>query len=80
MAKILLTYPAEARRMYYGDEALARLRRTGAEVLNEADETPPLARVIEAGRGCQIIVSDRTMPGPAEPSSSIRSGRRRKRS
>ncbi len=66
MAKIFLTYPAEARRIYYGDEALARLREAGEVVLNDSDETLPLERVVEAARDCEIIVSDRTTPGPAE--------------
>ncbi len=65
MARIFLTYPAEFRRIYYGDEALARLREAGEVVLNERDETLSLDELIEAARGCDVIVSDRTTAGPA---------------
>src|SRR3712207_3840085 len=65
MARIFLTYPAEFRRIYYGDEALARLREAGEVVLNETDETLSLDGLIEATRGCEVIVSDRTTAGPA---------------
>ena len=65
MARILLTYPAGFRRMYYGDEALARLREAGEVVLNETDETLPLDRLIELARECDVIVADRTTAGPA---------------
>jgi D-3-phosphoglycerate dehydrogenase / 2-oxoglutarate reductase len=65
MATILLTHAEEARSLYYGDEALARLRELGQVRLNETGRGLSTAQLIELARGCQIIVSDRITAGPA---------------
>jgi D-3-phosphoglycerate dehydrogenase len=65
MATILLTHAAEARALYYGDEALARLRKLGEVCLNETGRALSTAQLIGLAGGCQIIVSDRITEGPA---------------
>jgi D-3-phosphoglycerate dehydrogenase / 2-oxoglutarate reductase len=63
--RILLTHDTQARRLYYGDTAIARLRALGELRLNETDQPLPLARLVEAARDCQVVVSDRQTPAPA---------------
>ena len=65
MATILLTHAADARALYYGDEALARLRELGEVRLNETGGALSTPQLIELAGGCQIIVSDRITEGPA---------------
>ena len=65
MATVLLTHAEEARALYYGDEALARLRELGEVRLNETGRALSTAEVIRLAGGCQIIVSDRMTEGPA---------------
>ena len=65
MATILLTHAADARALYYGDEALARLRELGEVRLNETGRALSTPQLIELASGCQIIVSDRITEGPA---------------
>ena len=64
MATVLLTHAEEARALYYGDEALARLRELGEVRLNETGRALSAAEVIRLAGGCQIIVSDRMTEGP----------------
>jgi D-3-phosphoglycerate dehydrogenase len=64
--KILLTHPPEALRNYYGERALAGLRAVGEVRLNPRDRELDVAELIEAARGCQLIVSYRGTPGFAE--------------
>lgn len=64
--RILLTHSPEARATYYGARAEAALRELG-EVVTHAGEAPMTApQLIEAARGCRIIVCDRATPGYAE--------------
>ena len=65
MATVLLTHAEEARALYYGDEALARLRELGEVRLNETGRALSTAEVIRLAGGCQTIVSDRMTEGPA---------------
>jgi len=64
MTRILLTHTPDMRRHYYGARALAELRSLGEVRLNEGGvlDTDGL---IEAARGCDIVVSDRQTPAPA---------------
>jgi D-3-phosphoglycerate dehydrogenase len=64
-ATILLTHTPEMRRNYYGDRALAGLAALGTVRFHESDVPLDAGALIEAARGCQIIVSDRQTPGEA---------------
>jgi D-3-phosphoglycerate dehydrogenase len=66
MTTILLTHIPDMRKNYYGERALAELRKLGDVRLNETDKVLDAKALIEAARGCQIVVSDRQTPGPAE--------------
>ncbi|MGE0525195.1 MAG: NAD(P)-dependent oxidoreductase [Variibacter sp.] len=66
MARILLTHTPEMRHNYYGDGALAALRKHGDVILHEGAETLAGARLVEAAKGCQFIVADRATAGPPE--------------
>jgi D-3-phosphoglycerate dehydrogenase / 2-oxoglutarate reductase len=63
MARIFLTHDPEARRNYYGERALAGLRSLGEVVLNPTDAPLATPALIEAAKGCEIVVSDRNTPG-----------------
>jgi D-3-phosphoglycerate dehydrogenase / 2-oxoglutarate reductase len=65
MTTIFLTHATDARAHYYGDEALARLRKLGEVRLNESAQPLSTGQLIEHARGCQVIVSDRMTEGPA---------------
>jgi len=51
---------------YYGARALAELRKLGEVRLNETDKVLDAKALAKAAKGCEIIVSDRQTPGPAE--------------
>jgi D-3-phosphoglycerate dehydrogenase / 2-oxoglutarate reductase len=63
--KILLTHSPEARALYYGERALAGLRKLGDVKLHQG--TAPLEgeALIAAGADCDLIVSYRQSAGPA---------------
>jgi len=65
MPTILLTSPRTARDLYYGEEALAGLRKLGAVRLNDGDSPWDAEGLIAAAKDCDIIVSDRSTAGPA---------------
>jgi D-3-phosphoglycerate dehydrogenase len=65
MPQIFLTHPEEARRLYYGDKALAGLRALGDVRLNDTGRELSTPELIEAARGCELIVSYRQTPGEA---------------
>lgn len=65
MPTILLTSPKPARELYYGEEALAGLRKLGEVRLNESDTAWDAGALIKAAADCQVIVSDRQTAGPA---------------
>ena len=65
MSRIFLTHPDEARRLYYGDKALAGLQALGEVRLNTSGRELSLPELIEAARGCELIVSYRQTPGEA---------------
>jgi D-3-phosphoglycerate dehydrogenase / 2-oxoglutarate reductase len=62
---ILLAIKQSARAYYYGDKALAGLRALGDVRLNHGDAALDGAALIDAARGCEVIVADRQTPGPA---------------
>src|SRR5665213_1170986 len=51
---------------YYGPRALAALRELGEVRLNDTGKVLDAKALIQAARGCDIVVSDRQTPGPAE--------------
>ena len=66
MARIFLTHPPEALANYYGDRAVAGLRALGEVRFNTAGRELAVPELIEAARGCEVIVSYRQTPGAAE--------------
>ena len=66
MPKIFLTHTADMRKNYYGERALAELRKLGEVRVNDTGRVLDAPALAEAARGCEIIVSDRQTPGPAE--------------
>lgn len=57
--RIYLSFAPSGRALYYGDKALAGLRELGELRLNELEDTPTEAELIEAARDCQVLISDR---------------------
>ena len=66
MSRIFLAFPVSARANYYGDKALAGLRRIGEVTLNDRDRPLSTDELIGAATGCSLIVADRETPGTAE--------------
>jgi D-3-phosphoglycerate dehydrogenase len=64
--KILLTHSPEAMANYYGERALASLRTAGEVKLHQGAEPLEGKALIEAAQDCDLIVSYRQSPGPAE--------------
>ena len=63
--KILLTHSPEARALYYGERALAALRKVGQVKLHEGPAPLEGEALIAAAMDCDVIVSYRQSPGPA---------------
>ena len=59
MATVLVTHPADRLSEYFGDEALAHLRRIAQVRLNpsNADLTGPA--LVQAAQGCQVMIAYR---------------------
>jgi D-3-phosphoglycerate dehydrogenase len=64
--KILLTHSPEAMANYYGERALASLRKAGEVKLHAGKEPLEGKALIAAAQDCDLIVSYRQSPGPAE--------------
>jgi D-3-phosphoglycerate dehydrogenase len=63
--RILLTHSPEARALYYGERALAGLRKIGEVKLHEGSAPLEGDALIAAAADCDLIVSYRQSPGPA---------------
>jgi|SRR5882724_2691132 len=63
--RILLTHSPEARALYYGERALAGLRKVGEVKLHEGAAPLEGEALIAAATDCDLIVSYRQSPGPA---------------
>jgi hypothetical protein len=61
-----LTHSPEALANYYGEQALAGLRAVGEVVLNKNPVSLEGEALIAAAAGCDLIVSYRQSPGPAQ--------------
>jgi len=64
--KILLTHSPEARASYYGARALEALRAVGDVVLHEKQAPLEGEALIAAAADCDIVLSYRVSPGPAQ--------------
>jgi D-3-phosphoglycerate dehydrogenase len=64
--KILLTHSPDARANYYGERALAGLRAVGEVKLNDKQNSLEGEALIQAAEDCDLIVSYRQSPAPAE--------------
>ena len=63
--KILLTHSPEAFELYYGERALASLRKAGEVKLNQRSSSLEGEELIRAAEDCDLIVSYRQSPAPA---------------
>src|SRR5467141_749239 len=66
VARILLTHSPEALALYYGERALKGLQGLGEVKLHDGKEPLQGEQLIRAAESCEIIVSYRQSPGPAE--------------
>jgi D-3-phosphoglycerate dehydrogenase len=64
--RIFLTHVPDMLENYYGPRALAEMRKHGEVRLNETGKVLDARALAEAAKGCEIVVSDRQTPGPAE--------------
>ncbi|HYT48619.1 MAG TPA: hydroxyacid dehydrogenase [Burkholderiales bacterium] len=64
--KILLTHSPEALANYYGERALAGLQAVGEVRLHQRPEPLEGGALIKAAQDCDLIVSYRQSPGPAQ--------------
>jgi D-3-phosphoglycerate dehydrogenase / 2-oxoglutarate reductase len=64
--KILLTHSPEAFQLYYGARALKALQTSGDVKRHEGSQPLEGRALIEAARDCDLIVSYRQSPGPAQ--------------
>jgi D-3-phosphoglycerate dehydrogenase len=62
----LLTHSPEARANYYGERALAGLQKLGEVKLNEKAVSLEGQELIKAAQDCDLVVSYRQSPAPAE--------------
>jgi D-3-phosphoglycerate dehydrogenase len=63
--RVLLTFGATARRNYYGATALGELQGIADVRLNESDAPLVGQALVDAARGCAVIISDRQAAAPA---------------
>lgn len=66
MPRIFLTHPPLALLNYYGDRALAALREVAGVTVNPLERELSMAELAQQARGCELIISYRQTPGPAE--------------
>ena len=66
MTTILLTHPPQVRENYYNDQALAALQALGEVRRNPLARELSTAELIEAARGCEIVVTHRHVAADAQ--------------
>jgi D-3-phosphoglycerate dehydrogenase / 2-oxoglutarate reductase len=64
--RIFLTHVPDMLENYYGPRALAAMRKLGEVRVNTAGKVLDAKGLAAAAKGCEVIVSDRQTPGPAE--------------
>ncbi len=62
-AQIVLAHPAGVRRNYFREEAVAALRSLGTLRINDSGHEWSTDELIDAARGCQVLVAYRETPG-----------------
>src|ERR1044071_9083493 len=65
MATIFLSHIPDMLENYYGQRALAELRKLGDVRLNETGKVLDADALAKAARGCEIVITDRQTSGPA---------------
>src|SRR5216684_502279 len=65
MTRAFLTHTPDMLQNYYGERALAALKRHAEVRINPTGRVLDADALAQAARGCEIIVSDRQTPGPA---------------
>jgi D-3-phosphoglycerate dehydrogenase len=63
--RVFLTHSPDMLANYYGERALAELRAVAEVRLNPHSRVIMTPELIEAAKGCQIVISDRQTPGEA---------------
>ena len=66
MPTIFLTHIPDMLKNYYGERALAELRKLGDVRLNDTGQVLDARALAQAAHGCEIIITDRQTAGPAE--------------
>ncbi|MBV9136010.1 MAG: hydroxyacid dehydrogenase, partial [Hyphomicrobiales bacterium] len=66
MAKVFLTHVPEMLENYYGARAVSALREFADVALNTTGRVLDAHGLAVEAQGCEIIISDRQTPGPAE--------------
>src|SRR6185295_9011312 len=64
--RIFLTHVPDMLENYYGPRALAEMRKLGEVRTNTSGKVLGAKELAQAAMGCEIVVSDRQTPGPAE--------------
>src|SRR6185295_4525649 len=64
--RIFLTHVPDMLENYYGPRALAEMRKLGEVRTNPSGKVLGAKELAQAAKGCEIVVSDRQTPGPAE--------------
>jgi D-3-phosphoglycerate dehydrogenase / 2-oxoglutarate reductase len=64
--RIFLTHVPDMLENYYGPRALAEMRKLGEVRTNTSGRVLDAKELAQAAKGCEIVVSDRQTPGPAE--------------
>jgi D-3-phosphoglycerate dehydrogenase len=66
VATIFLTHSPDMLTNYYGERAVAALRKLGDLRINSTGKVLDAASLVSEARGCDIVVSDRQTAGPGE--------------
>lgn len=66
MARIFLTHIPDMLANYYGPRAVEALKKLGEVRINPGADVLDARALAKAAQGCEIVVSDRQTPGPAE--------------
>lgn len=62
LPRVLVTHPRDRLASYFGDEALARLRRIAAVRLNDSDDDLAGPALVQAAQDCAVVIAYRQTP------------------